>query len=490
MKNIEQYNFNKEDFDYRKIFINLSQEDTENIKRLRPYLENEIPKALEKFYIKINNTPETKKFFKDELQLKHAKKAQNDHWQSILNGKLDEDYVKRVERIGLVHAHIGLEPRWYIGGYSIVLEYLIKSLMSQLLIPNGFFKKTIMSVNEASECITSLTKMIMLEIDITISVYFKEAENMKKISESKTVEQQQHISDIFGDVLHEISTGNLTQILSVDVPNIYVPMKKNINNAVETLHDTLSNVRDSVIDLENTTSEINNVSEVLNKKTEEQSISIQRTAAAVEQITATVSSTSQRVMEANSFVQTCQKATENFQTIITNTSNAMLEIKKSSEEIKNITHVISEIALQTNILALNTGIEAARAGKNGHGFQILAQEIRSLSHQTSESSKNVKNLIDTSHEHVVSGVKLMEQTKISLENTVDNIQNIADQLNAISNSSHEENMALQEINNAINLIDKNTKQNRVLVEKAHTISEDLNKNSTYLHGLITQFTLN
>ncbi|OWK26447.1 hypothetical protein AJ87_04480 [Rhizobium yanglingense] len=70
-------------------------------------------------------------FFSDKTHVGHAKKRQEDHWANLAGGNFDESYVNGVTAVGRAHARIGLEPRWYIGGYAIVIAELVKGIMEK-----------------------------------------------------------------------------------------------------------------------------------------------------------------------------------------------------------------------------------------------------------------------------------------------------------------------------------------------------------------------
>jgi methyl-accepting chemotaxis protein len=106
----------------RLSFISLDSQRCESIRKIKPIIERELPIALDLFYETIRKTPETRKFFKNDSHMDAAKSAQVGHWASISSAKFDARYVSNVRKVGQTHARIGLEPRWYIGGYAIVGE--------------------------------------------------------------------------------------------------------------------------------------------------------------------------------------------------------------------------------------------------------------------------------------------------------------------------------------------------------------------------------
>lgn len=115
----------------RMDFMGLTSENCEEIKSIKPIIERELPNALDIFYAKLRKTPEVAKFFSSDAQMSGAKNAQLGHWNAISSGRFDSDYVAKVNTIGGIHARIGLEPRWYIGGYAVLVDHLIKSVVDE-----------------------------------------------------------------------------------------------------------------------------------------------------------------------------------------------------------------------------------------------------------------------------------------------------------------------------------------------------------------------
>ncbi|WP_445945064.1 protoglobin domain-containing protein [Rhizobium sp. CB3060] len=136
-----------------------------------------MPRGLDKFYAELRRTPEVKRFFSSDEHIARAKGAQLGHWENISNGNLNEDYVGKVRTIGKVHAQIGLEPQWYIGGYAIVLDHLISRAVEESLPRGGLFSKGAMKPSKFGKALASLVKAVMLDMDLAISVYIDEAES-------------------------------------------------------------------------------------------------------------------------------------------------------------------------------------------------------------------------------------------------------------------------------------------------------------------------
>lgn len=97
-------------------FMQLGQEGRAGIRSLKALVERELPHGLDKFYAQLRRSPEVSRFFSSDEHVSRAKGAQMGHWVNIADGNFNEEYVGKVRTIGTVHARIGLEPQWYIGG--------------------------------------------------------------------------------------------------------------------------------------------------------------------------------------------------------------------------------------------------------------------------------------------------------------------------------------------------------------------------------------
>ncbi|HXV31823.1 MAG TPA: globin-coupled sensor protein [Sinorhizobium sp.] len=455
----------QQDISGRLDFMQLDAESRGSIRALKTLVERELPIGLDKFYAQLRKSPEVKRFFSSEEHIARAKGAQMGHWNNISNGDFSADYVQKVRTIGTVHARIGLEPQWYIGGYAIILDHLITTAVEANFGKNGLFSKRAMKTSDFAKALASLVKAVMLDMDLAISVYIDEAEVAKKKAQEEAIETERRlVGDVFGKAMSAIAAKDMDCRITESLPEAYHPLRDNFNSALRQLSDTIGSINAAATEMSGTSAEMQNSTESLSKQTEQQAASLEETAAALEEITTTVKDTSRRADEAGKLVAKARDGAQRSGDIVKQAVAAMGAIDNSSREISSIIGVIDEIAFQTNLLALNAGVEAARAGEAGKGFAVVAQEVRELAQRSAKAAKEIKDLIGNSAEQVKAGVSLVGDTGKALDVIVDEVREIDRHIAAIVEASREQSLALQEINTTVNTMDQNTQKYALVFE--------------------------
>ena len=183
-------NNNHQELVKRLGFMDMDEQTRHRLQKLRPIIAREIGKGLDRFYAKLRNTPEVARFFNSDGHMAAAKSAQTGHWDSISSGAYDQQYLSKVTTIGGVHARIGLEPRWYIGGYALILESLIVEV-AKTLQPRkglfGIFGRKGATAEELGKTLGALVKAALLDMDLAISVYLAAAEEAKRRARRKSL---------------------------------------------------------------------------------------------------------------------------------------------------------------------------------------------------------------------------------------------------------------------------------------------------------------
>ncbi len=214
---------------------------------------------------------------------------------------------------------------------------------------------------------------------------------------------------------------------------------------------------------------IENVNE-LNLSANEAAASLEETAAALEQITGTVKSNSNNVAKMSGFANEVNSSAKEGQELAKSTSIAMTEISQQVNTINDAISIIDQIAFQTNILSLNAAVEAATAGEAGKGFAVVAAEVRNLANRSAEAAREIKNIVEQATSKATYGKTISDKMSKGYEELIINIDKTTDIIQDIAKASKEQEIGIYQINDAINLLDKQTQKNANIASQTRDIA--------------------
>jgi len=445
-------------------FVGMSEPLLAALSALKPLIEASVGPALDRFYTNASAKPETARHFRDASHIQHAKKKQVDHWGLIATGTFDQNYIDGVTRIGKVHAKLGLEPQWYIGGYSLILEELVKTIIETQLGGFGMGKKA----RKTATGVAAVVKAAMIDMDYAISVYLdalSEERAKAEAEQAKLKAEQDEALKIMSNALDRLADNDLEYRITQTLPADFVTMGENYNNAVESLRSTLADVRNTSTEINAATSNLSASADNLSGRTEQQAASLEESSAALHQLNQSMRSSAKTATDAATRVNEAETSARQSGAIVEKAMSAMGEIDKSSSKISSIIGVIDDIAFQTNLLALNAGVEAARAGEAGRGFAVVAQEVRELAQRCANAAKEIKGLITVSSSQVKTGVELVEETGKALGEIITQVAVVQDLVKDISSATEQQTSGLGEISGAVSQMDQITQSNATMVEE-------------------------
>jgi len=416
----------------------------------------------------------------------HAKKRQQEHWGNLSGGNFDQSYVNGVTAVGRTHARIGLEPRWYIGGYALVMSELVRGLMEKQW-PSLFARQ---QGKTLAEKLTAVIKAAMLDMDYSISVYLEALDEKRRVLEEERAraEADQALAlEHLRRGLEALSRGDLEATLPSDLPGNFRGMAEDYNRAVSALRDSFTSVRTTSRHILEGADVISRAGDDLALRTAQQAAGVEESSAALQQLSVSVSQTAANAEKASGAVRETQQKAKNSGELVTSAVSAMAGIEKSSTEIAKIIGVIDEIAFQTNLLALNAGVEAARAGDAGKGFAVVAQEVRQLAQRTADAAKEIKNLISESSTQVNEGVNIVSSTGEALSDMISRIDIINSFVADIAAAARDQATGVNEVSIAIRNMDTITQQNSGMVERTSAETRRLKDEVENLIQLLQRF---
>lgn len=469
-------------------FIGIGPREQTKLKELKPLIQKSIGPALKAFYAKVAAQPHTNSFFRNAAHMEHARTAQEAHWGVIADAEYGEAYTRNVRAIGGAHARLGLEPRWYIGGYALVTDELLKSILDEKW-PKSLFGGHAKGADDLKTALGAIMKAMMLDMDLAISIYLDNLDAQRRKVEAEQQAQQAAQAQALAaitEALGALAGGDLTKRLA-DLPPGYEGLVRDFNAAVLQLHDAIGNVATTASDIHRGTSELSQAADNLARRTEQQAAGLEETAASLDEMTRMVQQTAQAAQQAQAVVAQARSDADASGDVVQQAVSAMEKIEASSSGIARTISVIDEIAFQTNLLALNAGVEAARAGEAGKGFAVVASEVRALAQRSGEAAKEIKTLINVSQSEVESGVKLVGRAGDALLSIAAHVGQITDLVANITGRAQEQAIGLQEVNKAVTQMDQITQQNAAMVEETSATSSTLASRADELNRMVARF---
>ncbi|GKV93378.1 HAMP domain-containing protein [Pectobacterium aroidearum] len=290
-------------------------------------------------------------------------------------------------------------------------------------------------------------------------------------------------------VAENVAKGDLTSEIYTDRKDETGQLLSALNNMNSSLRQIVSQVRDGAETISSAASQIAAGNQDLSARTEEQASSLEETASSMEQLTSTIRNTADNTTQATDLAASASETVKKSGAMMETVTQEMRGIRDSSQRMAEIIGVIDGIAFQTNILALNAAVEAARAGEQGRGFAVVASEVRALAQRSATAAKEIKELIDDSFKKVQDGMGLVEETGVTMNSLVTNVQGVTGIISEIAQASREQSDGINQINLAVGQIDTTTQQNAALVEESAAAALSLQDQANSLARTVSVFNL-
>lgn len=454
MQHDDQIDNGKYDIEARKIFLEISKEDADRAKELKPLAEDNWDEIITELYDHFSSHPTTLSFLQSDRHVDNLKKAQGKFFKGLLGGVYDDKYMAARLSVGRTHERIGLEPEWYIGAYAKYISIIMRHVFNHY-------------DNDGERILpvfSSFLKLVFMDIGFAIDAYIEAGDKQKEMRERFTGSLSELSGKLSAASTEIVATATEQSATVAQQASSVQEVTSTVAEVKQTSHQSLEHAN-NVIDS----------SEGAVRASEEGISAVERSIAGMHDI--------QKQVEA--------------------IADKILGLSEQTQQIGEIIQSVNEISEQSKLLALNAAIEAARAGEHGKGFSVVASEIRSLADQSKQATNQVRAILgeiqkatnsaviatEEGNKKVDIGVDLANTAGANIHKLAEAIRAAADSGRTIASSSHQQTAGVEQIADAINQISDASQDSLLAVQRTEGVARDLSELSDQIGKLIESFSV-
>lgn len=414
--------------------LGLTPEDLGRLRLWEEACQSRVNELVDVFYGKIYANNVTAPVMRQHSTVERQRPRIARFIASLVDGVVDDAYVRYRRELGVAHDRINLDAFSYIALYDVVRAQLLEAV-----------REAGANEVELAAFSTSLYRVIQLDVALTIGAQNESLNARRMATRAQALER-------VGAVLARLAEKDLRDEWAGEAVEGFESLRDHINQTVATLRSSVAAIADATGTLNTAASTLDQTTtdtsdsarrthaeaeEVLEITTGSQA-NIQTVAASTEELSASVQEISAQLLRSVEVVaQAAERARE--------VDGLMGDLRDASDDIGDVLQVISKFAEQTNLLALNATIEAARAGEAGKGFAVVAHEVKQLATQTAAATARIAESVGRVQERT----DLTGRTMKEMAGIIHEVQDISQ---GIAAAMEEQSAATSEISRNVHVV--------------------------------------
>lgn len=386
-----------EEWQRRRHFVGFTDEDAALLREMAEVVHRHADAVVACFYDNIERFPDLIKLISAVgSSTERLKVTQRQYLLELFSGEYGAAYLERRLRIGVVHHRIGLDPRWYLGSYSVYTQALLPLVRRRFPWNRGKQERAAQAV----------IKLLSLDAQLAIDTYIQSlTASLREVSLSKD-DVDRRVAG-YRRFIAQVATGDLTRRIEMAGDDELGSLGDQLNDMVHKLSSMARSVNEASSSMMTAVAELQQSVGSQSAGAAQQASAVSETATTLEEIRVTSNQTRDKARglgqvaertreEGERGLQTVQgtiAAMQDIRAKVESIARNILALSEQTQQIGDITGLVSNLAQQLKILALNASIEASKVGEAGKGFAVVASEVRELAEQSQEATGQIRTIL-------------------------------------------------------------------------------------------------